>query len=226
MIPKNACSTMRYSIALANGFIRDESEIDWIHLNNQSFTHSDRSAYLANFAFVIIRCPLSRIYSCYMDKIVGGGRGAQHLCDSAKFQQGANNLSFKNFLKIIPLGPGNIHWIPQSVFLLFDNYDEYFCFEKFEEAKEKLKLRINLDVRDTRALLNHDTSRLKGEPIPQAWDIIAVKHSANKAQGIKPNIENMFDHECVDLCKGLYREDLQLYSEHFGSSELMKRFGI
>ena len=131
MIPKNACSTMRYSIALANGFIRHESGIDWIHQNNKSFAHSDRSGYRANFAFVIVRCPLSRICSAYMDKIVGGGIEAQVICETANFQPGKSNLSFKNFLKIIPLGRANSHWVPQSFFLLFDNYDEYFCFERF-----------------------------------------------------------------------------------------------
>lgn len=226
MIPKNACSTMRYSIALANGFIRDESEIGWIHQNNQSFTHSNRSAYLADFAFVIIRCPLSRIYSCYMDKIVAGSPIAKQIFDTAKYEQGASNVSFKNFLTILPRVDGNIHWIPQTFFLLFDTYDEYFCFEKFEKVEKTLKLRINLDVKDTREILKHDISRLRGEPIPKAWDVSAKQHLANRTQGIKPNIEDMFDVECVDLCKKLYRADLELYKDHFGSSALMERFGI
>lgn len=217
---------MRYSIALANGFIRDESEINWIHNNNKSFTHSNRSAYLADFAFVIIRCPLSRIYSAYMDKIVEGGKAAEQICETANFQPGKNNLSFKNFLKIIPLGRANIHWIPQSVFMLFENYDEYFCFDKFGEITEKLKQRINLEVKDTRKILKHDNSRLKGESIPKAWDVMSAQHFVNRSQGIRPNIENMFDQECVDICKRLYREDLELYREHFGNSDLMKRFGI
>ena len=36
-IPKNACSTLRYSIAIANGFLGDISDIDWIHQNKPNF---------------------------------------------------------------------------------------------------------------------------------------------------------------------------------------------
>ena len=36
-IPKNACSALRYSIAIANGFLGDISDINWIHDNNRTF---------------------------------------------------------------------------------------------------------------------------------------------------------------------------------------------
>ena len=32
-IPKNACSTMRYSLAIANGFIDQNTDPNWIHRN-------------------------------------------------------------------------------------------------------------------------------------------------------------------------------------------------
>ena len=216
---------MRYSIALANGFIRNESEIAWIHDNNESFTHSNESAYLTDFAFVIIRCPFSRIYSCYMDKVVVWSNG-KRIFGTAEDQQGAGNASFKNFLTVLPRLDADPHWIPQSFFLLFDKYDEYFCFEKFERVEKTLKMRINLDVKDTREILKHDISRLKSEPIPNAWDASPEQHLSNRAQGIKANIEDMFDTECVDLCKKHYRADLKLYKDQFGSSALMEKFGI
>ena len=37
-IPKNACSTMRLSLAIANCCIRDAADFNWIHQNNATFS--------------------------------------------------------------------------------------------------------------------------------------------------------------------------------------------
>ena len=47
MIPKNGCTTMRVSIALANGAIADASQWEWVHLNNDSFRPSLKELALA-----------------------------------------------------------------------------------------------------------------------------------------------------------------------------------
>ena len=39
-IPKCGCSTMRYTLAVANGCIADASDADWIHENNETFRAS------------------------------------------------------------------------------------------------------------------------------------------------------------------------------------------
>ena len=61
MIPKNGCTTMRLSIALANGAIADRSEWDWIHLNNDSFNPSFKELALASYRFTVLRCPYGRL---------------------------------------------------------------------------------------------------------------------------------------------------------------------
>ena len=64
-IPKNACSSLRYSIAIANGFIKDLNDIKWIHSNNQTFIATQRELALSNYTFVVLRCPFTRIASCF-----------------------------------------------------------------------------------------------------------------------------------------------------------------
>jgi len=39
-IPKNACSTMRFSLAIENGCLSENSDVNWIHLNNTTFNAS------------------------------------------------------------------------------------------------------------------------------------------------------------------------------------------
>ena len=69
-IPKNACSTLRFSVAIANGFIKDLKDIQWIHNNNGTFKSTQREVSLQDYTFVVLRCPYTRIASCFLDKIV------------------------------------------------------------------------------------------------------------------------------------------------------------
>ena len=71
-IPKNACSTLRYSIAIANGFLGDISDIDWIHQNNPTFMSTQREVALASYTFVVLRCPYTRVASCFLNQVVDG----------------------------------------------------------------------------------------------------------------------------------------------------------
>jgi hypothetical protein len=71
-IPKNACSTMRFSIAVQNGFLDENSDKNWIHENNNTFSTSQEFAMRCKYAFVILRCPFRRIASAYLNKVVDG----------------------------------------------------------------------------------------------------------------------------------------------------------
>ena len=69
-IPKNACSSLRYSIAVANGFLDGVEDVKWIHKNNQTFVSTQREVCIANYTFVVLRCPFTRIASGFLNKLV------------------------------------------------------------------------------------------------------------------------------------------------------------
>ena len=69
-IPKNACSTMRLSLAMANGCISDTKDYNWIHKNNATFVVNLVEIIKAKYTFVILRDPFRRLASVYIDKIV------------------------------------------------------------------------------------------------------------------------------------------------------------
>jgi hypothetical protein len=71
-IPKNGCSTLRFSVACANGCIDGPSDIDWIHSNNLTFSATLHELVTAQYTFTVLRCPYSRLASVYLDKIVDG----------------------------------------------------------------------------------------------------------------------------------------------------------
>jgi hypothetical protein len=58
-IPKNACSTLRFSVAKANGCVSDLSDVNWIHTNNSTFNATTQTTFMADYTFVVLRCPLA-----------------------------------------------------------------------------------------------------------------------------------------------------------------------
>ncbi len=226
-IPKNACSTLRYSIAKANGCIDDIKDIDWIHPNNQTFSMTTESAYQAKYRFVILRCPFSRIFSSFMDKMVNMDIQAWQYRITRGMIFHPHDLTFDWFIKDLVKTPTHlwdIHWRPQIDFLVYEHYDDIFCLENFSKAERTLKEKINLDIYDTRPFLGHEISSLKTDhtisspsTVP-ALDLLLIKRS-----GIIPEAELMFTDELVRIMKNRYKDDIELYLDHFQPSPLMEK---
>jgi len=215
-IPKNACSTLRFSIAIANGFIRDIKDVQWIHNNNGTFRASQREASVASYTFVVLRCPFTRIASCFLDKIVD-----EIIFFNDKMGNKVN-FNFYEFLLQIKSQQRidrEQHWRNQSDFLHYEKYDDYFSLELFSEAITSLEAQ-GFKVSDTRESIKHgisslntldgDFSKMKAEQIKKM-----------KEKGSAPNYKSMFSREEIDLVKDIYKDDINLYKSHFGESKLL-----
>ena len=215
-IPKNACSTLRFSIAIANGFIKDLKDIQWIHNNNSTFRSSQREISIASFTFVVLRCPYTRIASCFLDKIVDE-------VISFNDEMGKKvSLNFYEFLLHINSqqpSEREQHWRNQSDFLHYEKYDEYFSLELFSEAIASLAAH-GLKVHDTRESINHGISNLKAVD-GDFSKMKAVEIKKMKEEGSAPNYKSMFSKAEIDLVNEIYKDDMNLYKSHFGESELL-----
>ena len=215
-IPKNACSTLRYSIAIANGFLGDISDINWIHQNNPTFMSTQREVALASYTFVVLRCPYTRIASCFLNKIVD---------EEFKFNDAMGNkisLNFHDFLSIIKSqdrSEMDQHWRNQSDFLHYERYDDYFSLESFSEAINSLGDR-GFTVHDTRAALKHDLSNMKRVD----GDFSKTKQEElqkMKEKGFLPSYKSMFGDVEIELANDIYNDDINLYKSHFGDNCLL-----
>ena len=215
-IPKNACSTLRYSIAIANGFLGDISDINWIHQNNPTFVSTQREVALASYTFVVLRCPYTRIASCFLNKIVD---------EEFKFNDAMGNkvsLNFHDFLSVIKSqqrSERDEHWTNQSDFLHYEKYDEYFSLESFSEAINSLGAR-GFTVYDTRATLKHDLSNMKRVD-GDFSKMNEVELKKMKEEGCAPNYKSMFGDVEIDLVNDIYNDDIKLYKSHFGDNCLL-----
>ena len=215
-IPKNACSTLRYSIAIANGFLGDISDINWIHQNNPTFVSTQREVALASYTFVVLRCPYTRIASCFLNKIVD---------EEFKFNDEMGNkvsLSFHDFLSVIKSqqrSERDEHWTNQSDFLHYERYDEYFSLEKFSEAIKSLGSR-GFKVHDTREILNHDLSKMKRVDGDYS-KMKSLELKKMREEGCAPSFKSMYSSVEIELVNDIYNDDINLYKSHFGDNELL-----
>jgi hypothetical protein len=214
-IPKNACSTMRYSIAIANGAIAGPSEFNWIHSNNPTFQASLSELVKAKYTFTILRDPYSRIYSCFLDKMVDQTAVAWQYHALTNYQTPPSTLTFREFITNLKSQlRRNEHWRPQLDFLVYEKYDDFFCVEEFSEAVKILQQRIGFEVHDARKLTKHGTDQFNVTDSNEPFgDVPAYEIAALKRSGRIPSAVQFYDAPLIAEVTQLYSADIALYAE-------------
>lgn len=223
-IPKNACSTMRVSLAIKNGCIKDIENYNWIHKNNGTFSTSLSGLITAKYTFVILRDPFKRLVSVYLDKIVERNPDAWNLLDTIARKIKIHDLTFEKFVKIIckaGVFRSNIHWRPQVDFLVYEKYDNYFAIENFAEAIIEIEQKTNMKIFDARNLTRHGLDQ---------YELIKDQNFSNtslleilrlKQDGYAPSYETLYTEELIAIVKKQYQEDFNLYIDKFGEKNIL-----
>jgi hypothetical protein len=229
-IPKNACSTLRYSIAIHNGYLKSGDDPHWIDNNNATLVADRRMLIECNYNFVVLRCPYRRLASAYLDKIVKGDPYTRVLLAkspsandiSVVTRQHIMSLSFFDFARLC-LAPRSgvidFHWLPQIRFLVYEEYDDWFSLEDFAAAADTLGAR-GLAIHDTRTLISHSThhdSKVSGNFARVPASDIALLRKDRKV----PDYRSMYDDDIKAIVKSSYAADIQLYSEKIGAEHLL-----
>lgn len=245
-IPKNGCSTLRFSLAVANGCIQGPEDIDWIHRNNRSFIATQRDLILARYSFVVLRCPFARLASVFLDKVASVGIPMNPLYDlhleklspSARTRAKAlrrikrsvmgkpmdpGTFSFREFVSLLEQPGGlqvNHHWTPQVQFMVYDRYDDVFQLEDFRTCVSTLYEKIGFEVQDARRLTGHGTDALDLDDSQSYADTpIRTLHKMRK-DGRAPAHKALFDDDLRARVTRLYKDDISLYTRHFGAEKL------
>jgi hypothetical protein len=219
-IPKNACSTMRLSLAIANGCIADLSRIEWIHENNDTFRARLADLARARYTFVILRDPFARLASCFLDKIVAQKRPAQRLRELIGPELNLDAITFAGFVKCLgcpDVLAANIHWRPQSDFLVYDRYDDYFAVENFVAVAPVILNRAGIQVVDARPLTAHGLDRHRLLPSDSDHSTTSVADIAQLKQGGEcPHPRSLYTPSLTETVARLFADDLQLYAAKIG----------
>jgi hypothetical protein len=224
-IPKNGCSSMRLSLAVDNCVIPGPEHAAWIHHNNETFRADLRALATARYTFVILRCPLSRVVSAFLDKICNLTPDAWTFYRLTNRLKEPKDLTFKDFVRALahqPVRKGNVHWRPQVDFLVYEVYDDYFCFEDFPAVTKSLQHRIGLEVLDARGSSRHVLERFDLVDDPAAPNLSASSILGMKNSGKCPSPRSLLDDEAISLLTRFYAADIDLYGKLFGTSRMLR----
>lgn len=217
-IPKNACSTMRYTLGLANGTVAGPADLDWIHTNNQTFQAGLAELARPKYTFVILRDPYTRIASLYVDKMVIQTDVSQIFYTLTGCPTPRAMLTFREFvMRRQPQLQGNEHWHPHVDFLVYENYDDYFCLEAFQQAVMTLRGRTDPDVQDARRLTKHGSDRCVELTTDEPFaDVPARRIAALKRAGQISRTAQLYDSSLVSEVGKLHVADIDFYSQLIG----------
>jgi len=222
-IQKNACSTLRYSIAIENGLLKgNETNLSIVNMPVKLATNLNQ---LLNppYSFVILRCPYTRLTSAFFEKFVRHKPESIHFLEKYFPNKSIDDLTFSSFINTLHKNAADstnfdMHWRPQTNFLLYKNYTKYFSVEEMDFASKTLEKDIGLKIHDTRSFLTHHTYHLKKiSSLSEPWNI-PIKQ-LKKLDGL-PTTKSMFSEELVQIVKNIYSEDIKLYKEKLGDKNL------
>jgi tetratricopeptide (TPR) repeat protein len=191
--------------------------IDFFQLQNPEY-----------FKFVILRNPLKRVVSGYLDKFVKNIRNVPNnkaLIDvitdvheflgikpdierSITFTQFTEYLSRTKDLKLDP------HWRPQYTFLglgLFE-FDFIGQFEKLDEAIATLEKKLDIKIRQNVTSPKHITTYGSIAENKQFHEL--YPEQLNQLPSF-PRSEQLYTSKLEEIIRQRYAEDIQIYETHF-----------
>ncbi len=216
-IPKNACTPIRYAAGIANGFVCDYPALANIQVSIQANFSEIRDA---EYTFVLLRCPYRKIASMFLDKAINEPGRFKPVRNriAGRIRRGIDHLSFRSFIERLQR-PGALiaehHWTPQSAFLIYHEYDDYFSVEEADAAFAQLNRRFA--IKDTREFSGHSTAGL--ERVEGAYSRTTVAELKRlKGTGRMPSCRSMFDSETKKIIESLYHDDIALYRSRIGKT--------
>ena len=223
-IPKNACTSLRVSLAMANGVIATPDHWGWVHQNNQTFAASLSELARASRTAVVLRCPFSRLASTFLDKIVSRDKELWSLYRLSRDTINPDSLTFRQFVDWISR-PGifraDIHWRPQSDFLVYDRYDDVFSMADISRFAASFENATGQPFVDARPFSGHATSTYAASEGGCHADTPLLDLLLEKSNGRLPRPRDLYDAPLIAQVRRSYAKDLALYLELIGTEGLM-----
>lgn len=223
-IPKNACTSLRVSLAIANGAISETAEWAWVHQNNSTFSATLSDLARASATSVILRCPYRRLASMFLDKIVSRGGELTKLFQISDVIADPDGLTFRQFVDLIDAPQSlraDIHWRPQTDFLVYKEYDQVFGMEDLNAFADFFETTTSQSFVDARPLSKHSTSALSSTISGAGPDTPLADLTREKSNGHLPHAADLFDKALIAQVDGIYAQDLEIYCNLVGSSGLL-----
>jgi len=133
-----------------------------------------------------------------------------------------HDISFNDFVNLVASqtpAARDLHWRSQVDFLLFKEYDEYYCLENFATVQSRL-LDAGFTIYDSRRYLQHDTASIKNQKIQNADQLSAFDLLKMKREGHLPDMSSLFTSDIYQNVCEIFKDDINLYTNKFGTKNL------
>ncbi len=224
-IPKNSCSTLRYSIALENGAISGIDDLEWIHKNNLSFAASVKELLRANYSFVILRNPFKRLLSFYCDKLCHNtlNQNDSSYSNLKSLLGASEKTTFADFIELLWNNPGlkekDQHIRDQCDFLVYKNYHDYLAFEKYDQTIYTIREKTGIILEDIRSKNSIYTTLNCDGSDDFDYNMPSKSVGSLMLNAKKPLVERMYNKELIRKAGTLYFNDILLYLNTIDSGE-------
>ena len=231
-IPKNACSSLRYTFALENGAINGPEDIDWIHQNNATFSASNIQLLNADYTFVILRNPFKRLLSFFLDKLCHTyeTKWDQSCIRAQKSFPLTPQSSFEDFVNYLWDNPTSInndhHTKSQCDFLVYERYDDYLAFEKINISAQAIQKNAKIELKDSRQYNLIYTTKGTTESTKYSSSSTIEQIQALAKEGLKPNPRYMYSDALIKKIATLYLGDVLLYCSCIENGEAELNYWI
>ena len=224
-IPKNACSSLRYTFALGNGAIAGPEDIDWIHQNNATFSANNIQLLNADYTFVILRNPFKRLLSFFLDKLchtyeTKWDQSCIHAQKTFPLTPQSSFEDFVNYLWDNPISINNDHHTKsQCDFLVYEQYDDYLAFEKIHLSAQVIQKNTKIELKDSRQfnLIYTTKDTVESTKFSSSTTIEQIQVLAK--EGLKPNPHYMYSDAMIKKIATLYLGDILLYCSCIDNGE-------
>lgn len=217
-IPKNGCTTLRASLAVANGFLLVEEvkkNINWVHNNTYTSSSSLKDLACADYTFTVLRNPYSRLVSLFLDKFVDKTPVAWNFYRQSNNIFDLDKITFFDFVDFLYRTPSavqaDIHWRRQEDFLIYKNYDDYFNFEDFQVIEDTLNAKLKLELIDTRQITKHGRDQHRAISTQDFSKTPVDELKLLKQKGHIPDVDSMLSSSIKPMIDKIYQADFKLY---------------
>jgi hypothetical protein len=161
----------------------------------------------------------------YLDKIVGHTVEAWQLMELLERDRELNAITFEVFVNLMlrpAIRNGNNHWRPQSDFLVYADYDDWFNMATMPAVIPVLKQRCGLEWLDARPLTRHGLDQVKSildVSHPHRMTPVELLHA--RAAGTAPAVGAMYTPELQQIVAKAFARDIELFAKRCGADQLM-----
>ena len=216
MIPKVGSTRIRIGIAIANGALVDREQHQLVS-NTPSWKYAKaelRDIAAAEYKFAIVRNPLERLSSAFLDKALGRGSDVPKFLDSVEFKGEVRNLSFRKFVELVSENnhsKSNIHWLPQVRFLVYSNYDDLVPLEHLNDYVDRISARSGIPIPDQLLVGRHENARYERISDDIFADRTVSELQTLRGEGKTPAHQSMYDSSMEDAVRHAYKSDFAIY---------------